>query len=187
MSTPSRHKLLPAALACACAVVLPAGAGTAVASETGGARYVPPPPPPKRAKVVNGKAIPPRNAPRRVKAVIRAANRIVRKPYRYGGGHRSWRLARGYDCSGAVSYALHGGGWLRSPLPSGPLMRWGRRGKGRWITVYANRGHAYLVVGGLRFDTSVGTSREPRRGRGPRWRKYRRSPRGFVARHPRRY
>jgi hypothetical protein len=184
-----RHILILAALACA-GLLLPAGGGTASASTTGGAVYVPPPPPAKRARIVDGKAIPPRSAPRRVKAVIRAANRIVHKPYIYGGGHRSFRIARGYDCSGAVSYALRGGRFIRSPLASGPMMRWGRRGRGRWITVYANRGHAYMVVAGLRFDTSLGdrsAPRERRSGRGPRWRQYRRSPRGFVRRHPRGY
>jgi cell wall-associated NlpC family hydrolase len=117
---------------------------------------------------------------------MRAANRIVKKPYRYGGGHRSFRTARGYDCSGAVSYALHGAGLLRgSPRTSGGFMRWGRRGRGRWITVYAHGGHVYAVVAGLRFDTSM-HDRGAHPGRGPRWSKRMRSGRGFRARHPRR-
>ena len=94
--------------------------------------------------------IAPASAPTRVKRVIEAANRIVEKPYIYGGGHKptsSGVLDAGYDCSGAVSYALYGGRFLRSPLPSGSLMSWGQRGTGSWITVYANGGHAYVVRG----------------------------------------
>jgi hypothetical protein len=181
---------LRAVLAClAMALLAPAGAS---ASSSGGAEYVPPPPPAKRAKIVNGQAIPPAGAPSRVKAAIKAANRIVNKPYVYGGGHGAYSgrsamaasLDRGYDCSGTVSFALYGGRFLRSPLDSGSFMRWGRPGKGRWITVYTNPGHAYVVIGGLRLDTSVGSSREPSSGRGPRWRKYSRSPDGFTARYP---
>jgi cell wall-associated NlpC family hydrolase len=121
-------------------------------------------------------AVAPAGAPPQVQAVIAAANRITRKPYRYGGGHRRFRAA-GYDCSGAVSYALHGAGLLDHPLDSSGLARWGSRGRGAWITVYANRGHAYIVVAGLRFDTSG------RGERGPRWRPEPRSPRGYAARH----
>jgi hypothetical protein len=180
---------------CTCLAALVA-AEPAMAGDTGGARYVAPPPPAKRAKIVNGIAIPPAGAPRRVKRVIAAANRIIEKPYVYGGGHQIYKksvttsqiaLASGYDCSGAVSFALRGGGLIRSPLDSSSFMSWARRGKGRWITVYTNPGHAYLVVAGLRFDTSGGdrVSQEERQtGTGPRWRKYSRSPRGFTPRHP---
>jgi hypothetical protein len=106
---------------------------------------------------VDGRVIAPASAPRRVKRVIEAANRLVEKPYIYGGGHKPFSslLDRGYDCSGAVSYALYGGRFLRSPLPSGDLMSWGEEGPGEWITVYAHGGHAYVVVAGLRFDTSM--------------------------------
>jgi hypothetical protein len=121
-------------------------------------------------------AVAPEGAPPQVQAAIAAANRITRKPYRYGGGHRRFRDS-GYDCSGAVSYVLHGAGLLDRPLDSSGLARWGSRGRGSWITVYANRGHAYVIVAGLRFDTSG------RRERGPRWRRERRSPRGYAARH----
>ena len=96
----------------------------------------------------------------------------------------------GYDCSGTVSYALHAGDLLESALDSGSFMKWGRRGKGRWITVYTHTGHAYVVIAGLRLDTSGGDrqSAEDRLGgRGPRWRKYSRKPAGFVARHPANY
>ena len=122
-------------------------------------------------------AIPPAAAPDPVKNAIYAANQITTKPYRYGGGHRTW-TDRGYDCSGSVSYALHGGGLLTSPLPSTGFMRWGAAGRGLWITVYTNPGHAYMVFAGLRFDTSgPGQS-------GPRWRKALRPSRAFKARHP---
>jgi hypothetical protein len=186
---------LRAAIACALlTLAIPAGAA-AQAPGTGGATYVPPPPPAKRAKIVNGVAIPPVGAPARVKRAIAAANRIVGKPYVYGGGHRLYegaiasrvQLDRGYDCSGTVSFALFGGRFLKSPLDSGSFMRWGRAGKGRWITVYTHPGHAYVVIAGLRLDTSGGDrlSTEDRTGgRGPRWRKYSRKPTGFVARHP---
>ncbi len=185
-------KILRAATAAA-AVALLAPAGAA-AARSGGATYVPPPPPAKRAKIVNGVAIPPAGAPARVRNAIAAGNRIVSKPYLYGGGHGpysgSWSrtsLDRGYDCSGTISLALYGGGFLKSPLNSSGFMSWGAPGEGRWITVYTNPGHAYVVIGGLRLDTSVGerASLEDRRsGRGPRWRKYNRSPSGFAARHP---
>ena len=130
-----------------------------------------------RAKLVNGRAIAPRDAPRLVKRAIAFANRIRKHPYIYGGGHARW-WDRGYDCSGAVSYALRGGKMIDSPLPSGPLMRWGKRGLGKWITVFANSGHTYAVIAGLRWDTS-GTG-----GNGPRWHEDMRSRKGFVARHP---
>jgi hypothetical protein len=122
-------------------------------------------------------ALAPAGAPPEVQSAITAANRIVGKPYRYGGGHGRWEDA-GYDCSGTVSYALHGAGLLRSPLDSGAFARWGKAGKGRWITVFANGGHAYAIIAGLRLDTS-GSG-----GSGPRWRKQGRSSRGFTARHP---
>ncbi|HEX5928073.1 MAG TPA: hypothetical protein VFY48_01635 [Solirubrobacterales bacterium] len=134
--------------------------------------------PPGRALLVDGRAIAPADAPAAVKRVIAAANRIRTKPYIWGGGHGRW-WDRGYDCSGAVSFALHGGDLLDSPLPSGPMMRWGSAGRGRWITVYAHGGHAFAVIAGLRWDTSGNT-----RGTGPRWHAEMASTRGFVARHP---
>lgn len=165
------------------------GAGTASAAGTGGAQFVPPPPPPKKAKLVNGKVIAPASAPARVKRVIRAANQIVRKPYRWGGGHGAFAstLAAGYDCSGAVSHALRGGRFLGTPMASGSLMNWGRRGTGRWLTVYAHGGHAYVVVAGLRFDTSMRDPGAPGPGTGPRWSKTLRRSAAFVARHPKRF
>jgi hypothetical protein len=122
-------------------------------------------------------AIPPVAAPVEVQQAIYTANRITRKPYRYGGGHRRFKSSA-YDCSGSVSYALHGGGLLDSPLDSSSFMRWGDRGRGAWITVYTNPGHAFAVIAGLRFDTSGAGER------GPRWRLESRSTRGYRARHP---
>jgi cell wall-associated NlpC family hydrolase len=122
-------------------------------------------------------AVAPSDAPAAVSAAISAANAITDKPYRYGGGHARFRDSA-YDCSGSVSYVLHGAGRLRAPLASGGLMSWGRRGAGRWITVYSNSGHAYMVIAGLRFDTS-GSGES-----GPRWRPRARSGAGYTVRHP---
>ncbi|HZG50387.1 MAG TPA: hypothetical protein VEY90_12770 [Thermoleophilaceae bacterium] len=196
MPTPSRKKLLCAVLAFACLTGASLAATPLASAQTyasGGATFqLPPPPPPPAAKatLVNGRVIAPVSAPLRVRRVIEAANRLVEKPYRYGGGHQPFRrgwLDSGYDCSGAVSYALYGGRFLRSPLPSGALMSWGREGPGRWITVYANGGHAYLVVAGLRFDTSLRDPDAPGPGTGPRWSKTLRDPGAFTPRHPRGY
>lgn len=163
------------------------GQARAEAPASGGVAYEEPEPEPpstgaRKARILkSGKATIPEGAPERVQAVIEAGNQIVGKPYIYGGGHASFK-SRGYDCSGTVSYALRGGRFLKSPLPSGPLMSWGKKGKGEWVTVYSNPGHAYLQVAGIRLDTSqVG---DPRGGKGPRWRKTLRSSSGYVARHP---
>jgi cell wall-associated NlpC family hydrolase len=136
--------------------------------------------PPGKAMLVNGRAIPPVNAPPAVKAVIAAANKIRTKPYIWGGGHGRW-WDSGYDCSGAVSFALHGGKLISTPMPSGSLESWGSAGRGRWITVYANAGHAYAVIAGLRWDTAGNTH-----GTGPRWHKSLKAAASgpFVARHP---
>ena len=186
------NKLLVVALFLACPLVLAPGAMAQSSSATsgGGASFVPPPPPPAKGALVDGRLIAPASAPTRIKRVIAAANQIVEKPYVYGGGHRPFRqgwLDRGYDCSGAVSHALHGGGFLDSPLPSGALMTWGRSGPGRWITVYAHGGHAYVVVAGFRFDTSMRDSDAPGPATGPRWSRTLRHSDAFVARHPARY
>ena len=125
----------------------------------------------------DGLAIPPADAPEAVKKVIAAANAIAHKPYRYGGGHGRWEDS-GYDCSGSVSYALHGGGLLKASMPSGGFTSWGESGPGKWITTYANGGHMYMTVAGLRFDTS-GRART-----GSRWQKAPRSSSGFTVRHP---
>jgi hypothetical protein len=169
-----------------------AGAAPAHA-QTGGASppgYVPPssPQPTQTATMgvatlnSDGSATAPVDAPRQVRKAINAANKIRFKPYRWGGGHRSFK-SKGYDCSGAVSYVLHAAGLLKRPLSSGPLAsRWGSPGIGQWITVYANRSHTYVVVAGLRFDTSaVGESL--RQGSGPRWRATARSAGGYTAKY----
>jgi hypothetical protein len=168
------------------AAVLVAGSlllAAPAAAQTGGTAppgTPPPPGPPGKAKLLkNGEAVPPSNAPARVVRAIEAANRIRKKPYIYGGGHKSFE-SNGYDCSGAVSYVLHAAKMLRSPLPSGSLMGWGAMGKGTWITVYAHGGHTYAVIAGLRWDTSsAGASG----GKGPRWRSTKRSPSGYKVRH----
>jgi cell wall-associated NlpC family hydrolase len=175
-----------AAFACviALAVAATASADNGASTSTGGAVFIPPPPPPKRAKIVNGKAIAPANAPARIKHVITAANRLIGKPYRYGGGHKAFSRAldSGYDCSGSVSYALYGGRFLHSPLPSGDLMDWARNGPGTWLTVYANSGHAYMYVAGLRFDTGM---RDNPSATGPAWSKKLRKNASYMPRHPR--
>jgi cell wall-associated NlpC family hydrolase len=124
-----------------------------------------------------GMAQAPAGAPAAVKQVIAAGNAIAGLPYLYGGGHGSFR-ANAYDCSGSVSYALAAAGLVSSPLDSTSFESWGEAGQGRWITVYANAGHAYMVVAGWRFDTSALS------GGGTRWTRAMRSSGGFVARHP---
>lgn len=118
----------------------------------------------------------PAGAPAAVQAAVAAGNRLQHKRYRWGGGHESFHDSA-YDCSGAVSYVLHGAGLLDFPLDSTGFKHWGERGRGTWITIYANKSHAFMVVGGLRLDTSGTPS-------GPRWRALPRSLHGFVARHP---
>jgi hypothetical protein len=133
----------------------------------------------------DGRAIAPAGTPALVRRVFVAANRLIRKRYRWGGGHRGFtRLDRGYDCSGAVSYALYGGRLLLSPLDSTGLARFGDRGAGSWISIYANRSHAYMVVAGLRFDTGGHDAVTVPTGTGPRWSATARSARGFRVRHP---
>ena len=135
--------------------------------------------PPERSAILIGRtALAPPSAPAAVNRAIGAANAIVGQPYVWGGGHGSWR-SRGYDCSGSVSYALGGAGLLNAPLTSGALESWGEPGPGKWITVYANAGHTYAVIAGLRWDT-VGDAH----GTGPRWHAEVPYPKGFTVRHP---
>jgi hypothetical protein len=131
----------------------------------------------------DGTAIPPTDAPPAVRKAINAGNRIHTLPYIWGGGHNRKFKGRGYDCSGAVSYVLHAAGMLKAPMDSGTLARsWGTAGIGQWITVYANKTHAYAVIAGLRWDTSsVGESLD--QGSGPRWRGTQRPPTGYSARY----
>lgn len=168
-------------------VALAAGgalAGSAVASPGGvsgtASREIEPPAGTEAAisALVGERAIAPLGAPPVVRKVIAAANRIRTTPYIWGGGHASWN-SRGYDCSGSVSYVLHAAGLLSSPLVSGSFTTWGAPGPGRWITIYANAGHVYAMIAGLRWDT-VGDSS----GTGPRWHAEPPYPKGFVVRHP---
>jgi cell wall-associated NlpC family hydrolase len=147
---------------------------------SGGSTYSAPPPNAtgKATLQSDGTAVAPASAPQRVKDVIAAANQIVTKPYRYGGGHGSFNDS-GYDCSGAVSYAMHGGAFVSQPLDSTGFMSWAHAGAGTWITTYANSGHVYAMIAGLRWDTS-GSG-----GQGPRWHSDTRSASGYTVRHPR--
>jgi hypothetical protein len=192
MLPPLRTTLLSACLLSVLACSLPSGA---LAASTGGAsgsaqstggvsptdpRFAPA----KKGKIVAGLAVPPAGAPPEVVNVINAGNQIVRMPYRYGGGHKSF-IDSAYDCSGSVSFALHGANLLTAPLDSSSFMGWGLPGKGKWITVYTNPGHAFAIVAGLRFDTGWRNRDVPGTfpGSGPRWAKVR-PTKGFAARHP---
>ena len=164
-------------------------ASTAAPAPTGGAAYGEPDPAitqvtdaPAATLLPNGYAAAPASAPQPVKDAIAAANVIIGKPYVYGGGHNARFAGRGYDCSGTVSFALHGGSLMTSPLDSGSFMKWGEKGPGAWITVYTNPGHAFAVIAGLRLDTSA--AGDPSGAKGPRWRPALRSTKGFRARHP---
>jgi hypothetical protein len=172
---------------------------------TGGTSAAPPPPPPAPAPAPtpgpapatvtpgptipgakaklgpDGQALAPADAPDAVKYAIWAGNQLQDKPYEYGGGHQDF-VDTGYDCSGTVSYALHGGGLLDTPMDSSDFEAWGVEGPGAWITVYTNPGHAYAVIAGLRLDTSRAGDRRVT-GSGPRWRKRMRPSTGYVARH----
>jgi cell wall-associated NlpC family hydrolase len=130
------------------------------------------------AILLSGIALAPPDAPEAVEKVINNANTIVGRPYVWGGGHASF-YSYGYDCSGSVSFALFGGGLIPEPLTSGALEGWGEPGPGKWITVYANAGHTFMEIAGLRWDT-VGDAR----GTGPRWHLAPNSSAGFVVRHP---
>jgi hypothetical protein len=181
-----------------CAVLPAAAHAQSPSAPTGGVAYTTPA---AQAHIVvpgavatllpDGTAAAPADAPVEVQNAIFAANQIQDRPYIYGGGHRSFK-SRGYDCSGTVSYALHGGGLLDSPLDSGSFMSWGEKGPGQWITIFTNPGHAYVILAGLRLDTSsAGMARVTRKRyarsayeSGPRWRPSPRSSHGFRARHP---
>ena len=125
----------------------------------------------------SGFARAPVNAPPAIKSVIAAGNTIARSPYLWGGGHGAWQ-DKGYDCSGSVSYALAAGGMLGYTQTSGQLMNWGVPGPGRWLTIYANEGHVFMYVAGLRFDTSGRAG-----DHASRWQLATRTADGFVARH----
>jgi cell wall-associated NlpC family hydrolase len=134
-----------------------------------------------RARYVNGVAAAPMSAPAPVQQMIWAGDQIIGLPYIYGGGHASF-VSPGYDCSGTVSFALHGASLLATPEDSSEFMAWGSRGIGRWVTLFSNPGHAYMTVAGLRLDTSAAD--DPSNQQGPRWRPLRQANEGFTVRHP---
>jgi cell wall-associated NlpC family hydrolase len=133
------------------------------------------------ARFVDGLAAAPEGAPAAIQEMIWAGNEVIGLPYIYGGGHGSF-ISPGYDCSGTVSFALHGAELLNSPEDSSEFEGWGAKGDGRWVTIFANGGHAYMTVAGLRLDTSP--AEDPTNLEGPRWRPLRQTNAGFVVRHP---
>jgi cell wall-associated NlpC family hydrolase len=133
------------------------------------------------ARYVNGLAAAPMSAPAAVQQIVWAGNQIIGLPYIFGGGHASF-TSPGYDCSGTVSFALHGGDLLTTPEDSSELMAWGSHGVGRWVAIFSNPGHAYMTVAGLRLDTSAAD--DPSNQQGPRWRPLRPSNGGYTVRHP---
>jgi peptidoglycan hydrolase-like protein with peptidoglycan-binding domain len=148
------------------------------ASAAGGGDDEPSESPTEKAYIgSDGLAVAPSSAPDEVQAIIEAGNAIARKPYKYGGGHARWNDS-GYDCSGSVSYVLHAAGLLNRALDSTGFMSWGEAGRGTWITIRSNPGHAYMIVAGLRFDTSA------RSQTGTRWSEQMRSASGYRGRHP---
>jgi hypothetical protein len=186
-STATTGGSVPAANTTTPVVATPPGT-TTTPSNAGGAQYGVPNPgeqlvvPGTVAKIEpDGYAAAPALAPAAVQQAIWAANAIVGLPYIWGGGHASF-IADGYDCSGTVSFALHGGNLLAKPYDSSDFMRWGSAGLGQWITVYTNPGHAYMTIAGIRLDTSK--AGDPHGKDGPRWRPLLRSSAGFHARHP---
>jgi hypothetical protein len=177
-------------LACSVLSLLVLAAPAAAKSGNGGGTAAPTTPPPAPAAAPATAATPatagvaraPAAAPAAVRGAIRAGNQLQVFPYRYGGGHDTF-VDTAYDCSGAVSFALHGGHLLDAPMDSTDLESWGAPGPGAWITVYANPDHAYVVIAGLRLDTS-GVDDPNGDQDGPRWRPATRTNEGFVARHP---
>ncbi len=137
--------------------------------------------PGSRARYVNGLAAAPMSAPAAVQQIIWAGNQLIGLPYIYGGGHASF-VSSGYDCSGTVSFALHGADLLAAPEDSSEFMGWGSSGIGRWVTIFSNPGHAYMTVAGLRLDTSAAD--DPTNEQGPRWRPLRPANGGFKVTHP---
>ncbi len=133
----------------------------------------------RTALLKNGVAYAPRNAPPAVKRAIAAGNRLQGKPYKWGGGHGR-HLDDGYDCSGTVSYVLRESGLLKGSLPSSGYFKYGKKGEGRWITIYIRKGHVFITVAGLRLDTGG-----PGERTGPRWKPETRQSVGHVMRHPR--
>ena len=134
-----------------------------------------------RARYVEGVAAAPMSAPAAVQEIVWAGDQLIGLPYIYGGGHASF-VSPGYDCSGTVSFALHGATLLETPMDSSEFESWGSGGVGHWVTIFSNAGHAYMTVAGLRLDTSAAD--DPSNEQGPRWRPLRPANEGFVVRHP---
>ncbi|YCM43996.1 peptidoglycan endopeptidase [Verrucomicrobiaceae bacterium 227] len=132
----------------------------------------------KNAVLRNGIAYAPKGAPAQVKLAIAAGNRLQNKPYKWGGGHARLNDS-GYDCSGAVSYVLREAGLMQGQMPSRGFFKYGKKGYGKWISVYVRRGHVFMTVAGLRLDTG-GSGRRS----GPRWKPAPRNTKGHVVRHP---
>jgi hypothetical protein len=163
-----------------------AGTGTAWAARPSGPRVLAAAltrsVPGRVAKIYrDGLAAAPADAPLAVQQAIWAGNQLIGQPYLYGGGHGSF-ISDGYDCSGSVSFALHGGNLLSAPLDSSEFVGWARAGRGRWMTIYTSYGHAFLEIAGIRLDTS--TAGDPDGLNGPRWRPLLASTAGYLARHP---
>jgi len=137
--------------------------------------------PGSRARYVSGVAAAPMSAPAAVQQMVWTSNQIIGLPYIFGGGHASF-TSPGYDCSGTVSFALHGASLLSTPQDSSEFMLWGSHGIGRWVTVFSNPEHAYMTVAGLRLDTSAAD--DPSNQQGPRWRPLRPANAGYTVRHP---
>lgn len=134
--------------------------------------------PGRSALLKNGYAYAPRRAPRQVIAAIAAGNRLQGKPYKWGGGHARLHDT-GYDCSGSVSYVLREAGIIRGSMPSRAFLHYGKRGQGKWITIYARKGHVFMTVAGLRLDTGGSGARS-----GPQWKPWKREAKGYIMRHP---
>ena len=162
----------------ASAGALAAAAGLALALLAPGAAAAAPAITP--AHLNGDKAVAPKGAPDYVKDMIRAGNKIRNDKYVWGGGHGDWK-DKGYDCSGAVSFVLHGAGMLDYALDSKGFMKWGESGRNDWVSIFASKDHVYMVVAGLRFDTSYITDGDKS---GPGWSEYQRPAKGFRARHP---
>jgi hypothetical protein len=173
MNSPIRKFISCLALFSACATISRAELFPATGPTVEGAQ----------ARLHGRVAAAPAQAPLAVKRAIWAANQLRNKPYRYGGGHHSF-ADNAYDCSATVSYALAGGGLVRSPMSSNEFRKYGDRGRGKWITVYARNGHTFAVIAGLRLDTTAWNTMRHDDNWAPRWQVTERPPRGFEARHP---
>lgn len=132
----------------------------------------------KTVLLKSGTAFAPKKAPSTVKKAVAAGNRLQGKPYKWGGGHAT-KIDSGYDCSGSVSYVLREAGLLKGSLTSKSFFRYGKKGPGKWITLYIRDGHVFMTVAGLRLDTGG-----PGQESGPRWKPETRQGRGHVMRHP---